>query len=90
MFTGGNYASVFTKGMWNIGLSAADYIVLLAGVIIMFIVSLLERRCPVRERLAQKSYIIRYTVFLVIFLMIAVFGIYGIGYESSQFIYNQF
>ena len=29
MFTGGNYAAVFTKGMWSIGLSATDYIVLL-------------------------------------------------------------
>ena len=90
MFTGGNYAAVFTKGMWSIGLSAADYIVLFAGVVIMFVVSLLERRCPVREQLAQKNYIIRYIVFLVIFLLIAVLGIYGTGYESSQFIYNQF
>ena len=90
MFRGGNYAAVFTKGMWSIGLSVADYIVLFAGVVIMFVVSLLERRCPVREQLAQKNYIIRYTVFLVIFLLIAVLGIYGTGYESSQFIYNQF
>ena len=71
-------------------LFSADYIVLFAGVVIMFAVSLLERKCPVRDRLAKKNYIIRYTVFLVIFLLIAVFGIYGIGYESSQFIYNQF
>lgn len=85
-----NYAAVFTKGMWSIGLSAADYIVIFAGVVIMFAASLLERKCPVRDRLAKKNYIIRYTVFLVIFLLIAVFGIYGVGYESSQFIYNQF
>ena len=90
MFTSVNYAAVFTKGMWSIGLSAADYIVIFAGVVIMFAVSLLERKCPVRDRLAKKNYIIRYTVFLVIFLLIAVFGIYGTGYESSQFIYNQF
>ena len=90
MFTSVNYVAVFTKGMWSIGLSAADYIVLFAGVVIMFAVSLLERKCPVRDRLAKKNYIIRYTVFLVIFLLIAVFGIYGTGYESSQFIYNQF
>ena len=90
MFTSGNYAAVFTKGMWSIGLSAADYIVIFAGVVIMFAVSLLERKCPVRDQLAKKNYIIRYIVFLVIFLLIAVFGIYGTGYESSQFIYNQF
>ena len=30
MFTSVNYAAVFTKGMWSIGLSAADYIVIFA------------------------------------------------------------
>ncbi len=53
MFTGGNYAAVFTKGMWSIGLSAADYIVLFAGVVIMFAVSLLEKmsgKRPVSKR----------------------------------------
>ena len=44
----------------------------------------------VRERLSKKSFALRFTIFLALFLGIAVFGVYGIGYESSQFIYNQF
>jgi alginate O-acetyltransferase complex protein AlgI len=90
MFTTANYGSVFSNGMFHIGLSAADYCVLIIGVFIMYIVSFLGREKPVRERLAQKSFALRFALFLAVFLCIAVFGVYGIGYESSQFIYNQF
>ena len=90
MFTTANYASVFGSGMFNIGLSLPDYILLLAGVIIMYIVSFAGREESVRERLSKKSFALRFTIFLALFLGIAVFGVYGIGYESSQFIYNQF
>ena len=90
MFTGGNYGNVFSTGMWNIGISKADYIVLLAGVIIMFMVSMLQRKGSIRQQLSHKNHCIRYAVFLLLFLAIVIFGTYGIGYESSQFIYNQF
>lgn len=90
MFTGGNYGNVFSTGMWNIGISKADYIVLLAGVIIMFMVSMLQRNGSIRQQLSHKNHCIRYAVFLLLFLAIVIFGTYGIGYESSQFIYNQF
>lgn len=90
MFTGGNYGNVFSIGMWNIGISKADYIVLLAGVIIMFMVSMLQRKGSIRQQLSHKNHCIRYAVFLLLFLAIVIFGTYGIGYESSQFIYNQF
>lgn len=90
MFTGGNYGNVFSTGMWNIGISKADYIVLLAGVIIMFMVSMLQRKGSIRQQLSHENHCIRYAVFLLLFLAIVIFGTYGIGYESSQFIYNQF
>ena len=90
MFTSGNYGNVFSIGMWNIGISKADYIVLLAGVIIMFMVSMLQRKGSIRQQLSRKNHCIRYVVFLLLFLAIVIFGTYGIGYESSQFIYNQF
>ena len=56
----------------------------------MYIVSFAGREESVRERLSKKSFALRFTIFLALFLGITVFGVYGIGYESSQFIYNQF
>ncbi len=90
MFTGGNYAEVFSKGMWDIGISYADYAVIIVGVFIIFVVSMLQRSGSIRQKLSQKNYCVRYVIFLLLFLAIVVFGTYGIGYESSQFIYNQF
>jgi len=93
------YASVFTK--WNLkelfggallelGLSRADYFVLLFGIIIMITVSLVQRTGSVREKMYARHEAIRYAAYAGLFIAIIVFGAYGIGYDSNQFIYNQF
>lgn len=93
------YGTMFTKWNWNIigngallklGLTMADYIVIIAGVILLITVSLIQRTGPVREKLLRKPYIVRYILFLMLFVSILVFGAYGTGYDASQFIYNQF
>ena len=89
MFFPGNYANVLTDGIFHLGLTMADYFVLLMGIIIIWCVSMLQRKQAIRKRLSTKPYL-RYVIFMLLFLAIVVFGTYGIGYESSQFIYNQF
>lgn len=71
-------------------LSAADYVIVLAGVLLMFAVSMLQRRTGVREYVAAKPYPVRFLVFAGLFFAVLLFGTYGIGYDTSQFIYNQF
>jgi D-alanyl-lipoteichoic acid acyltransferase DltB (MBOAT superfamily) len=91
MFTQCNL-SVFTDGsLLGLGLSAADYMVLTAGFVIVFGVSLCKLHLGnVRELLYKRPAVIYYSAMAVLFIMIIVFGAYGIGYDSSQFIYNQF
>ena len=93
------FGTIFTKGNWNIlfngallqlGLTTADYIILLLGVVILIVVSLVQRSGSVREKLQKKPYPVRYVLFLLLFVVILVFGAYGNGYDASQFIYNQF
>ena len=75
----------------NIGLSGADYLVLVVGLIIVLGVSLAKLRVgSVREVLSQKPAVVWYGMMAIMFLVIIVFGAYGVGYDSSQFIYNQF
>ncbi|MBO5458969.1 MAG: MBOAT family protein [Lachnospira sp.] len=90
IFTTANYGYVLKTGMWNIGLKVQDYAVLILGVLIIFIVSMLQRKRQIRKSLDSRPFFVRFIIFLLLFLAIASFGIYGIGYESSQFIYNQF
>lgn len=90
MFTNFNFSELFNGSLMNLGLSQADYIVLIIALIILTSVSLLQRNGSVREKLAEKPMLLRYSVTYVFIIIILVFGAYGVGYDSSQFIYNQF
>ncbi len=77
---------IVTGGIFKLGLSAADILIVAAGVLTVFAVSkvrdirqwLYER--PVRAALLCSA----------LFLCVVLFGAYGVGYDASQFIYNQF
>jgi D-alanyl-lipoteichoic acid acyltransferase DltB (MBOAT superfamily) len=85
-----NYLELFRGGLMNLGLTSADYIVLILSVTLILIVSLLQRSGSVREKLAARPMWIRYTTYFAIFLAVLLFGAYGVGYDASQFIYSQF
>lgn len=94
MFTKFNIAKLFDGSLMNLGLKMADYVVLLVGLVILITVSLIQRDGNVRLRIAEKPRVVRYAVnslaYYALIIAILVFGAYGIGYDSSQFIYNQF
>lgn len=90
MFTTFNWCKLFTGSLLGLGLTTADYIVLLVGLVLLVTVSLVQRSGSVRGKLATKAYPIQFTVWCLLFLAIVVFGTYGVGYDASQFIYNQF
>ena len=90
MFTEWNMVEVLSVGIFNLGLSVSDYVVLAIGTLTLLFVSLKQRSAEVRKTLHIKPYIVQYLIFLGMFLAIMVFGVYGIGFEQSQFIYNQF
>ncbi len=91
MFTQCNLG-IFTDGsLMQIGLTVADYIVLTIGLIVVLSVSIWKVKVgSVREVLYTKPSFVFYALMAVMFLVIIVFGAYGVGYDSSQFIYNQF
>ncbi len=91
--------SIFTASNWNIlwngdllalGLTLADYIVLAVAVVLMSVVSGLGFNCSLREKIAAKPYPVQFALWFGLFLIVIIFGAYGIGYDSSQFIYNRF
>lgn len=93
------FGAIFTVHNWNIlwngallslGLDWTDYVILIAGTLVLLVVSMLKRSGSVRERIAQKPYVVRFAVWYGLFLIVLLMGAYGIGYDASQFIYNQF
>lgn len=89
LFSTWNWRSL-PVGMQTLGLSWADYGVVLLGVALMTIVSLLNRKESIRDRLQQRALWVRLTVVCVLGCTILVFGRYGFGFDVGQFIYNRY
>ena len=53
-------------------------------------VSLVQRSGSVRAKVGALPYPARFVVWYGLFLVVLLMGAYGIGYDASQFIYNQF
>ena len=92
IFTTFNWNVLFNGSLLQLGLSRADYWVLLAGLVIVFGVSLYKYRSgkSVRDGLYAKHQTVFYALMGVLLVLILIFGAYGIGFDSSQFIYSQF
>ena len=90
MFTAGNWAVLFNGALLGLGLTGTDYIILAAGIAVMFIVGLLQKQGSIRDRIKRFAYPARFAIWFALFLAVLLIGAYGIGYDASQFIYNQF
>ena len=90
LITTWNFHVLWDGTLMNLGLSAQDYLILLGGIIVMFVVSLIQERGPVREKLWNKPVVTRYAVIFALLVVVLLFGNYGIGYDAGNFIYNQF
>lgn len=90
VFTAGNWNILWNGSLMQIGLTAADYIIIAAGILLMFLVSMSQRSGSVREKIHAKPYIVRFVLWTALFMAVLLFGAYGIGYDATSFIYNQF
>lgn len=90
MFTVQNWNILWDGSLMNIGLQAHDYVVLAIGVALLVAVSVAQRGGSVRNRIARYAYPVRFAVWYGMFLAVLLMGVYGIGYDASQFIYNRF
>ena len=85
-----NFHILWDGTMLKLGLTGLDYGILLFGIILMFTVSLLqEKKGSVRELLWDKP-LLRYCFMITLLVITILMGSYGIGYNASNFIYNQF
>lgn len=77
----------------ELGLGKKDYVVILIGMLIIFVVSVIQERhseTTMREMLDKKPFILRWFVLFAGIMAVIVFGIYGSGYNPADFVYMQF
>ena len=91
MVTTFNFHILWDGSIMKLGLSGLDYAIIGGGIVIVFIVSLIqEKKGSIRQILAAKPAVLRYSLIFALFLIVLLMGSYGIGYNASNFIYNQF
>ncbi|MBO5128962.1 MAG: MBOAT family protein [Oscillospiraceae bacterium] len=85
-----NFHILWDGTLMNIGLTALDYAIIFGGCLTWFVMDLLQEKGPIRERLYAKPAALRYSLIFILLVVVLLMGSYGIGYDASNFIYNQF
>jgi len=85
---------IFTKASSNIldfGLTKIDFGIIIFSIIVLILVGLIEKnKTSLYMYLKQKNICIKYAFYLILIMLIIIFGIYGPGYNISDFIYGSF
>ena len=92
LFTTFDVWSLFDGSVYYLGLDRKEMAVLVAGILMLLIVD----ACYAKKKMLfdalvkEQCLAIQYVIVAVLLVMVIVFGVYGEGYDASQFIYFQF
>lgn len=81
--------------LWNgslllLGLDGIEFMVTALSLLLLWGVSLLQRKGSVRDLIADKPLPLRWFVWYVLLFAVILFGCYGPGYSATEFIYQGF
>lgn len=74
----------------QLGLPMQELQVAIAGCLILLLVSLIQRKGSIRERIARWRLPMRWAFMAALVIAVVVYGSYGMGYNARDFIYLQF
>lgn len=83
---------ILTDGsLYGYGVSELAFKILIVFTLLMFWVDIChEKGIVFRERIQQECIVVRWGIYMIAVLSIFIFGIYGIGYDATKFIYMNF
>lgn len=83
---------IFLDGsIYKLGLDQKDFTVALLAIAVLFFISLLRSKgVHLRDKIAEQGLWLRWGIYYTAIFAVLIFGIYGPGYDVSQFIYFQF
>lgn len=85
------FSTIITTSLYEIGLSHENWQILGVAIVILFVVDILhEKGISVLRLITSQEMWLRMLIYLSLIWSIIMFGIYGVGYDTSQFIYFQF
>lgn len=81
----------FDKSIYSaIGLDQKDCNVLILSSLLLLVVSTLQLKGSLRERIAEQNLPFRWILYFGMFFAVIIFGMYGIGYNPADFLYAGF
>lgn len=92
IFTRPNAWVLFDKSLYTHGLNENEFHVLIFAIIVLVLIDLAKRLTnkTIDVWLSEQQIWFRWTVIFVLLFTCILFGVYGEGYDASQFIYFQF
>lgn len=83
---------IFVDGsLLHLEVSGKEWCVLMLSILILFFVDhLQEKGIPIRDGILKKAVYVRWTLYIAVILCIMLFGVYGYGYQTQDFIYGGF
>lgn len=86
-----NLAFLMDGTLIKLGLSNANWILLVIMIVILLLVDVAhERGIQIRETIAGQGIVFRWLVYYAALFAVIIFGVYGPAYDSTAFIYQQF
>lgn len=90
MFLGSRLPQLGGGALFSLGLDRPDMLVLAVSLVLLLAVSLIQERQSLRELISRQRLPLRWALYLLCLFGVLIFGIYGPGYDSAQFIYMNF
>ena len=85
------FSAIITTSLYEIGLDRANWQILKGAIVILFVMDILhEKGISVLKLINSQEIWLRMLIYLSLIWSIIMFGIYGVGYDTSRFIYFQF
>lgn len=82
---------LFDGSLYQIGLTERSFRLMIICIVVLFISDVLKNKgICLRKLIAKQDYIFRWIIIAVSIFFIVTFGVWGPGYDASNFIYFQF
>lgn len=78
------------RGPLSVGINLKNLAVVALGAMVMLAIDWLRSQGGLMERFQSQNVLFRYAVYYIGIVTVLIFGIYGPGYDPSQFIYSRF
>ncbi len=85
-----DFGIVHFADLEKLGLKKEELIVAGIGMLVLFVISMLQRKKSIYDRMMGMHEVFRWAICFAVVTLVLIYGYYGLGYSSADFIYMQF